>query len=428
MSIVILFFLIIAIYSFSYMVGGDSVLLLLVTFMVAPIISLILFAWYRNKVELTVKFSRDEIEKEGIIQLDVILQNKSIFPIPFLNIFLYKPENFELDESNELIFSLGSYQTKEISLRYTAKRRGISKIGLEKVLVKDFFDFAKCNIAKGLEKKKSIREITVIPRLFFIQLTTRILQTKSQMSSLHKSSKNNHQSNALHGEPGNELREFQPGDSLNRIHWKVSAKVDKLLIRKYDTSDVTKKEVVIDPVGLTLLEEKAFRSFFKKKDATHIRPMFDIKSELEDKLLESLISICYACIAIGKEVELWMYEKGEWNKTFIGDKREIIQLQHRLATYEFLSEPTLKYQERIPLENILAGDDSSRTSEAGEVILFTANYDLVLKESIDALVSNRYGVDTVCVVDEMMASKASGLKAANQTWLLQLEQDIVEFF
>lgn len=58
-----------------------------------------------------------------------------------------------------------------------------------------------------------------------------------------------------------DLREFQPGDKLNRVHWNMSVRTDELIVKQYGDMDSLKYAVLVD---LTQGNEKNFRDILDK--------------------------------------------------------------------------------------------------------------------------------------------------------------------
>lgn len=56
-------------------------------------------------------------------------------------------------------------------------------------------------------------------------------------------------------------REFQPGDKLNRVHWNMSVKADKMIVKQYGTRGDIKYVLLVD---LTQLKKENFRDILDK--------------------------------------------------------------------------------------------------------------------------------------------------------------------
>jgi hypothetical protein len=432
-QVVIYLFLLLIIYAYSYSVGGDTIMLFLFTLLVAPIISGIHFLIIRNKILLDIEYSNEEIEKDGVIEVKLTMKNLSFIPIPYINIYMFLPENFRLQEAKMEMYSLGPYEEKIEYYTYNAKRRGVSVVGLEKIVIRDFFNFFKEDKLKHISEVATNKEVTVIPRLHHIKLTTQILQTTSQISSHAKSEKQSFSGLNLCGEPGYELREFRPGDPLHKIHWKMSAKLDKLLIRKDECSEIAKKEIILDPNLFDKDKMKYIKSrFLNIVDEKKEKKYNNAIGLLEDKLFETLLAVCYASVSIGKEVELWLYEDGKWHKHIILDKVAVNELQHRLAGYQFVKETKLNVEKRLPIDEIIGGDGTSRLNDSGEIIIFTGDFDKNIKDLIGIFISNLRGVDVVNVIDETSSNKNKyntwEVLPSDKKWILNIEENIAEFF
>ena len=128
---------------------------------------------------------------------------------------------------------------------------GVAELCLEKIRVYDYF------FLSSVERKISDRmRIMVFPRE---------REMKVCFSDAGKAGEPEDCVGVDFGQPGNgqirQIREYREGDSLKSIHWKLSARTDKLLIREYEGEAKGRTELFLDLEGYgeaSLREKDAF--------------------------------------------------------------------------------------------------------------------------------------------------------------------------
>ena len=132
------------------------------------------------------------------------------------------------------------------------------------------------------------------------------------------------------------VREFSPGDSLRRIHWRSTARNGRLVVREYEPPGVETLAIYLDPTPL---------------DET-----------IADQIARIAASEAWDCIRNGGRVSLWSPGLGA---SAAGDGRNLWALLDWLARYP--EEP---------------GDDAAPT--ASEVVVITATPEARLTDAVEA--------------------------------------------
>lgn len=114
-----------------------------------------------------------------------------------------------------------------VSIRLRGYHRGIYRVGLKKIRCRDLFGLFRLTFY-FCEPERLETVLMVLPRPFAfdpMHRLTSLLQEKQQLKSW---------------KPGSDLdaianiRQQQPGDALKRAHWKLTARLDKLMIREFE--------------------------------------------------------------------------------------------------------------------------------------------------------------------------------------------------
>jgi hypothetical protein len=301
-----------------------------------------------------------------------------------------------------------------VVLEYRAKYRGKARIGVYKAWIKDFLGFFRFSAIKKLDESERSRDIIVLNRVVDLQINSALVLNSVQVESSETGEISNNLNfmNCLYGEPGHEFREYQPGDSLHKIHWKLSAKSEVLMVRKDEGGSFAKKELMLDPLI-----------------STEQKPVPQKTVQREDKILEALISIINMVIKAGRDLELWLFEKGEWMKYSIKDRDEVIKIQHRLAVYRFINAADNQVT-RLPLQSITAKEIRGCRIVGGDAMVFTASPDRQIMQLVEQMKDLNMAIDLVLLKSNGFndsVNSETGQPKTN-TWTIGVDDDISKVF
>jgi uncharacterized protein (DUF58 family) len=141
-------------YLYSYFLGGDNTMLMLYMLVFALFISVILTIPLKGSIVFSIDAPTVEVEKDGVVKVKLHIHNRSILPVPFIDVSFIQSQNFTIASPSDIRFSLGSRMKKTISVEYCAKTRGVSRIGVESVYIKDYLGFFRINLTKSIDLSK----------------------------------------------------------------------------------------------------------------------------------------------------------------------------------------------------------------------------------------------------------------------------------
>ena len=103
------------------------------------------------------------------------------------------------------------------------KLRGVYQSGVEKLLICDIFKLFR--LTKKIERYE---QVTILPRKHIINpiLETSDSDSESRSTNSFSLERNNFSN----------IREYAQGDSVKNIHWKISAKLDKPMVKQFERS------------------------------------------------------------------------------------------------------------------------------------------------------------------------------------------------
>ncbi|KNZ69016.1 hypothetical protein Tfer_2378 [Thermincola ferriacetica] len=186
------------------------------------------------KIKATLDTNRSEVGKVIFIKLKV--ENTSFLPLPWVHCSMELPDAFG-PENREASFGfhLKSYEKKEFQIPLECSLRGFFQWGRMTVQAGDIFGLFYSS--KVIENRLNL---LIRPRADFLG--------KSCLRCI----------DAREGDrvwsvrPGRHVSEFRgvraynPGDSLNRIHWKASLKAQRFLVKEYEQSMMNEMLIFVD--------------------------------------------------------------------------------------------------------------------------------------------------------------------------------------
>jgi uncharacterized protein (DUF58 family) len=407
---------------YTYFVGAQTSMFLVYMFVLCIPVSFFLTWPMRKRFEFTLEIPAFEAEKDGIIKMNILLTNKSFLPVPFVGIAFLKADNLILQDPPESCLSFSPHETKCISARFYASHRGSADIGLKKLFIKDLLGFFSFSLLKGLEAHQYTGRVTVLPRVTPMKPSSKIMYgTGGRENTVNESESASAGSSFFTGEPGHEFREFQAGDPLHRVHWKLSAKTDRLMVRKSESGGSSKICFILDPV----LAAEPNRT--RKNKKTLVMEDTAAKSrEAEEKLLETLLSVSNMVVQLGRLAEVWLFSQEQWQVKNISQKKDLIELQRYLAQYTFPRANPGDGSTRLPLFSILQQQKMNRNFKGGDAILFTAGYDHHLQQLMQSGELKSITLRIIRVKDRLPLDPSSEFTASAKEllWVLNTDENL----
>lgn len=211
------------------------------------------------KVEFAVK--EKVVAKDQSFPVQLVVTNNSIFPvgkaeahIEYYNVFNNQITSFEL------YLPVQARNSQRVTFQISSKFCGIIKIKNSELILFDPLRIFKFRTGRNIRT-----EVAVVPSGYEISGTINYTDRVNEESE-----------NFSEYRPGNDpsevfdLREYVPGDKLNRIHWKLSSKKDEFIVKEFS--------LPIDVPCVVFLDLKCY------EDSDYTLPVFDT-------LVESFLSV-----------------------------------------------------------------------------------------------------------------------------------------
>jgi uncharacterized protein (DUF58 family) len=228
--------------------------------------------WARRTAFCRQALSSVSVARGDEAHLNVQARHRCPLPIaPPKGVFFYN------GEAGECLFPPSPFRTHERQLPLNARHVGQYQAGLKALEIQDVFGL--------FRMRMKIRDfsgtLTVLPRPFDIE-KPRVTTGDDGAAALSRTQED-------YNAP-EDVRAYQPGDAMKRIHWKLSSRKRELLVRRFEVPAPPDTLILLDcdsPVGGEQVNEG--------------------KESLRDALCETAVSVARMQMADGSPVRLPIY-------------------------------------------------------------------------------------------------------------------------
>lgn len=248
--------------------GQAPLLLLPAFFLLLPLFTGLSLLLARKRASLSLEAAADAY---GSVQLRYTARCSSPWPVARLTwrAVLSRSTGGPAQRWTGSAALAGAGQEQVVSLRVRGARTGYLSLSTDRVFLWDALGLFRLSCAAP-----PVQEVLIAPKLAQVHLLNDQAQFglyDSAVYSQHRPGQDVSELFALH--------EYVPGEELRRVHWKLSSKLDKLVVREFGL-----------PVGqpVTVLLETQAREGVSSGDA--LSTCFDAAASLAARLLRSEIS------------------------------------------------------------------------------------------------------------------------------------------
>lgn len=189
--------------------------------------------------------SKQTMQQQEGVTIRVRITNRRGWPIPWIFFEDRVPAHAFKTGDNTRLAVLMPGRTVEIRYNLTFNQRGYHRIGPLMMESGDLF---------GLQRRFRTGHrqdyVTVLPTIAYID--TFNVASKRPQGPVRVSNRIYEDPSRLAG-----MREYVPGDPLNRVHWKASARTGELYTKHYETSSVQGGTIVLDMHADTYKPDRA---------------------------------------------------------------------------------------------------------------------------------------------------------------------------
>ncbi len=237
---------------------------------VVPFFLFALLVYLYSRVSISM-LSVVHVAKRGeVVPISILVDNPTIFPITSLKIHLsYNNAYSSINYQKSIMVSVDANTKASVICNLLSEYAGNLEVTLRSVRVYDYL--------KLFSLRKRLRgelKVAILPAYYELS-ESQLLSRSSSMSE------SDYYSSLKSGDDSSEvfaIREYREGDRQQRIHWKLSRKLDQLMIKEFS-----------DPLNCSLL---LFADFCIPKG---IHPMLFM-----DSMLECTLSMSYSLTLAGQ--------------------------------------------------------------------------------------------------------------------------------
>lgn len=258
---------------YALLVGGRVPYFLLYTSILVALVPLVHCILGKMFIKGMVKLPEKEMVSGDEISIKYEFENPSSINFPILEFENNIAYRLTGKKEKKEIFHLEKQGYYEGSKTIPCRRRGHYKTGKVKLYIKDIF-----NIYSLQKTVKTPLSFKVYPRI--TPLKSFKIQASQYMGELIVKDPLFQDYSSL-----SDLRTYQEGDSVKKIHWKASAKSDDLIVKNYEERGDNEVVLVIDSNKESYAGDKEYW--------------------IEDKLVETCASIVDYCLKQNINVTLY---------------------------------------------------------------------------------------------------------------------------
>ena len=255
------------VYIFTFYIDGEMGVILLAFVLFAPLVSLFFLLYARKRVK--VSFTCDAYAPKGSkLPVKVTVAKTGIFPLAIVEIVPYATEIFGQNIKKRKLTMLNENR-RSFTIELDALVGGNGEVGIKEMYSCGFMGFFKLPLKTPLPQPVSIGVIPPVPE---IKASSQLFRSIADVVLTSDEEEENDTAMlfSANTSPGYEHREYELGDPLKRINWKLSSKKGRMMVRLDEAVASVQPVVVLDlyrrggiPAEQVILgEEKLIRSVF----------------------------------------------------------------------------------------------------------------------------------------------------------------------
>ncbi|HEX9058599.1 MAG TPA: DUF58 domain-containing protein [Clostridia bacterium] len=249
---------------FIYFYGGKVPYTLFYTALLLPVFSFLHAYYIFRRFKFIQEVSDKFVTKGDIVKFTFRICNEDILLYPYVSVTFYGSDSIFRKQFTKRNFSLFPFKEKSFAFEVECKYRGTYSIGIESVYIMDLLGLLSLRY-----KVREPRLVTVAPKI--VKLDRFNIKTNFISESKTLQSSKIEDMTTI-----SDIRNYAYGDSFKRIHWKLTSKLSKLMVKNFQSTTETNAVIILD---------------IKKNKYS-----FEENTILEDKVIESAIALINFCL------------------------------------------------------------------------------------------------------------------------------------
>lgn len=299
------------IFIFHILYRADLSFILLAFLIVMPVLLFILLIIQTSMLRISVSCASKSAERGKPEVLKITLDNPSLFPITacFLTV-RYKsffPPDKPLTEKYSVAVPVSQRTKESITLSFTPEHCGYVDISLKNARICDML-----GLTSLFKKTRYTDRITVLPAIFPFNPDMEKSFAYSSDSDIFSSVKPGDDPSEIF-----QLREYRSGDSMNRIHWKLSSRGESFIVKEL-SKPISSRVLILCDLGACTAAESSDRvldmtatvssflsgmqSAYTIAAASDDNALFISEVSDQESLLSALTGLCTGSACFGNRI------------------------------------------------------------------------------------------------------------------------------
>ena len=303
------FILVALIFVFHILYKGDLSFILLAFLVLLPVVLFLVISIQAAMLKISVSCQAKSMERGKPEVLKITLDNPTIFPIAACRLKIrYKsffPPDKPVSEKYSVTVPVSQRTRESVTVSFTPEHCGYVDISLKSVRISDML-----GVSMLFRKTRFTDRIVVLPAIF-------PFDPDMEKSFAYSSDSDTFSSVKAGDDPSEifELREYHDGDSMNRIHWKLSSRGESFIVKEL-SKPISSRVLILCDTGAcknaestdSVLDMTAtLASFLSGMQAAYTiaavsddGTIFTAEVSDQETLLSALTSLCCGSASFGK--------------------------------------------------------------------------------------------------------------------------------
>ena len=198
--------------------GSNTLLLIAASIIITVVLCLVSVLWASGTINISVQFSDRTITRGEDTELLVMVRHNGLIPIAPV---VLRIPSMTGQTDREIRLKDMPGRTQSLRMPIHAAHVGVYSSGIRSCTVEDLLGL----FSRTVCPKETVFHLTVLPQTF----QTDPLKMAPGDPGSEVMSRATEDLNAP-----SDIRSYQPGDAMKKIHWKLSLRKGELIVRKYD--------------------------------------------------------------------------------------------------------------------------------------------------------------------------------------------------
>lgn len=210
---------------FFFLIGGEVFNGIFYINLILFIIAVIYIILVKLFLDIQVDYKEQDYYVGDLLIINIIVNNRTFFPFPYVYI---------CSKSINKVMYVQPYKNIIIEKKIKLDQRGIYDIENFTVQIKDIFNIFTTNKVVINDKK-----VRVYPKIYSIE------EVLCKIKSLNKKEFSSLLMKLDEETIVRDVRKYEIGDSLKKVHWKLSAKYGELLVKNFEKRENKEIDILL---------------------------------------------------------------------------------------------------------------------------------------------------------------------------------------